>query len=139
MNDRIAGGADVGSAGSAVSAGSRSAAGSAVSAGSAATASSIRAERDAVLCDVALSGFAIADLERLAAERDGWAVQTLRLLPCLEAMGAIGGKVRSRRAIAAAGLEEDVALGALSDAQWRALAQAVEANEAAQANEEEAQ
>lgn len=136
MNDRIAGGADAGSAGSA---GSRSAAGSAVSAGSAATASSIRAERDAVLCDVALSGFAIADLERLAAERDGWAVQTLRLLPCLEAMGAIGGKVRSRRAIAAAGLEEDVALGALSDAQWRALAQAVEANEAAQANEEEAQ
>ncbi|MEZ5252569.1 MAG: hypothetical protein R2689_01755 [Microthrixaceae bacterium] len=139
MNDRIAGGAEAGSAGSAVSAGSRSAAGSAVSAGSAATASSIRAERDAVLCDVALSGFAIADLERLAAERDGWAVQTLRLLPCLEAMGAIGGKVRSRRAIAAAGLEEDVALGALSDAQWRALAQAVEANEAAQANEEEAQ
>lgn len=139
MNDRIAGGAEAGSAGSAVSAGSRSAAGSAVSAGSAATASSIRAERDAVLCEVALSGFAIADLERLAAERDGWAVQTLRLLPCLEAMGAIGGKVRSRRAIAAAGLEEDVALGALSDAQWRALAQAVEANEAAQANEEEAQ
>lgn len=136
MNDRIAGGADAGSAGSA---GSRSAAGSAVSAGSAATASSIRAERDAVLCDVALSGFAIADLERLAAERDGWAVQTLRLLPCLEAMDAVGGKVRSRRAIAAAGLEEDVALGALSDAQWRALAQAVEANEAAQANEEEAQ
>lgn len=50
------------------------------------------------------------------------AIQTLRLLPCIEAMPAAGGKVRSRRAIAAAGLDEAILLRDISEAQWRSLA-----------------
>lgn len=45
----------------------------------------------------------------------------LRLLPVLEAMPAIGGKIASRRLIAAAGLAEDVELGAIDDAAWTVL------------------
>jgi len=45
----------------------------------------------------------------------------LRLLPVAEAIPACGGKVASRRLLAAAGLREDVVLGDVSDAAWERL------------------
>ena len=51
----------------------------------------------------------------------------MRLLPLLEAMAHMGGKVASRRAMAAAGLSEDVVLGDIGADGWRLL----EANEVA--------
>lgn len=45
----------------------------------------------------------------------------LRLLPVLEAMATVGGKVASRRLLASAGLPEDIVLGAVDDAAWSTL------------------
>lgn len=45
----------------------------------------------------------------------------LRLLPVLEAIPAVGGKVASRRLLAGAGLPEDVVLGDVSDQAWSRL------------------
>lgn len=42
----------------------------------------------------------------------------LRLLPVLEAIPAVGGKVSSRRLLAGAGLPEDVTLGDVGEAEW---------------------
>ncbi|NLA34981.1 MAG: hypothetical protein GX868_04740 [Actinobacteria bacterium] len=53
------------------------------------------------------------------------AIRTLRLLPCIEAMPVAGGKVRSRRAIAAAGLDGATPLGEISKQEWQALSQQV--------------
>ena len=45
----------------------------------------------------------------------------LRLLPVLEAIPAVGGKVASRRLMAAAGVPEDIELGAIPEAAWSVL------------------
>jgi hypothetical protein len=45
----------------------------------------------------------------------------LRLLPVLESIPAVGGKVASRRLMAGAGLAEDVELGDVDDAAWQFL------------------
>lgn len=49
------------------------------------------------------------------------AIRTLRLLPCVEAMPAAGGKVAARRAITAAGLDERTPIGEISEGRWRSL------------------
>lgn len=50
---------------------------------------------------------------------------SLRLLPILEAIPSVGGKVASRRALAVAGLSEASQLGDLDDAAWARLLAAV--------------
>lgn len=51
----------------------------------------------------------------------------LRLLPVLEAIPSIGGKVASRRLLASVALPEDVLLGDVGTAAWDALLGAVAA------------
>lgn len=84
-------------------------------------ASSVRAERAAFVA--ALEHGTVGVDELAASVRSASdAITSLRLLPCIEAMPAAGGKVRSRRSMAAAGLSEDVALGDVDADAWSALA-----------------
>lgn len=65
-----------------------------------------------------------AELERerhVLSAREVDRLAELRLLPVLEAITSIGGKVASRRLMATAGVPEDIELGDVDDDAWAVL------------------
>lgn len=84
-----------------------------------------RSERDRFVERIASERWTPAELSR-SVDGASEAIRTLRLLPCIEAMPAAGGKVRSRRAIAAAGLDEATPLERIAPSEWQALSRQVD-------------
>lgn len=83
-----------------------------------------RSERDRLVDRIAAERWTPAELSH-SLDGASEAIRTMRILPCIEAMPEAGGKVRSRRAIAASGLDEGTALGEISEAEWQALSRHV--------------
>lgn len=77
-----------------------------------------RADREDFLAKCVGLGLAAVRAEVVAG---GARLGDLRLLPVLEAIPQVGGKVASRRLMASAGLAEDVVLGDVDDATWDRL------------------